>query len=109
MGESRMIAAAGLVDFHCHLDLYPDFPTAVQEAENAGVFTLAVTTTPGVAPEPRVGTAHETCAGGAGTASAVGRRAGEWNSICGIVICPRLATLVKSVSTLARMFMRLLD
>lgn len=41
-----MIAAAGLVDFHCHLDLYPDFPTAVQEAENAGVFTLAVTTTP---------------------------------------------------------------
>ena len=41
-----MIAAAGLVDFHCHLDLYPDFPTAVEEAENAGVFTLAVTTTP---------------------------------------------------------------
>lgn len=35
-----------LVDFHCHLDLYPDHQTAVQEAEEAGVFTLAVTTTP---------------------------------------------------------------
>jgi TatD DNase family protein len=41
-----MISTAGLVDFHCHLDLYPDFPAAVQEAEQAGVFTLAVTTTP---------------------------------------------------------------
>ncbi|QDF96902.1 hydrolase TatD [Azoarcus sp. DD4] len=41
-----MIATAGLVDFHCHLDLYPDHPAAVQEAERAGVFTLAVTTTP---------------------------------------------------------------
>ena len=36
----------GLVDFHCHLDLYPDHQVAVQESENAGVFTLAVTTTP---------------------------------------------------------------
>jgi len=41
-----MTSASGLVDFHCHLDLYPDFPAAVQEAEQAGVFTLAVTTTP---------------------------------------------------------------
>lgn len=41
-----MIASAGLVDFHCHLDLYPDHRVAVQEAEAAGVFTLAVTTTP---------------------------------------------------------------
>ncbi|MDV6344342.1 Qat anti-phage system TatD family nuclease QatD [Nitrosomonas sp. Is37] len=41
-----MIATAGLVDLHCHLDLYPDFPAAVQQAEEAGVFTLAVTTTP---------------------------------------------------------------
>lgn len=37
---------AGLVDFHCHLDLYPDHETAVREADEAGVFTLAVTTTP---------------------------------------------------------------
>lgn len=35
-----------LVDFHCHLDLYPDHEAAVQESEAAGVFTLAVTTTP---------------------------------------------------------------
>jgi len=41
-----MIASAGLVDFHCHVDLYPDHPRAVQEADEAGVFTLAVTTTP---------------------------------------------------------------
>jgi TatD DNase family protein len=34
------------VDFHCHLDLYPDFPSAIQEAEEAGVYTLTVTTTP---------------------------------------------------------------
>jgi TatD DNase family protein len=41
-----MIATAGLVDFHCHLDLYPDHAAAVKDAEAAGVFTLAVTTTP---------------------------------------------------------------
>lgn len=41
-----MIATDGLVDFHCHLDLYPDHATAVRDAEAAGVFTLAVTTTP---------------------------------------------------------------
>jgi len=36
----------GMVDFHCHLDLYPDHAAAVEAAEAAGVFTLAVTTTP---------------------------------------------------------------
>lgn len=41
-----MVTTSGLVDFHCHLDLYPDHQTAVREAEEAGVFTLAVTTTP---------------------------------------------------------------
>jgi len=41
-----MNASTGLVDFHCHLDLYPDHATAVREADTAGVFTLAVTTTP---------------------------------------------------------------
>ena len=35
-----------LVDFHCHLDLYPDLESAVNEAEQAGIYTLAVTTTP---------------------------------------------------------------
>jgi TatD DNase family protein len=34
------------VDFHCHLDLYPDFEAAVRTAEAARVYTLAVTTTP---------------------------------------------------------------
>lgn len=41
-----MFPTQGLIDFHCHLDLYPDHVAAVQEAEAAGVFTLAVTTTP---------------------------------------------------------------
>ena len=31
-----MIASTGLVDFHCHLDLYPDHVQAVQDAEAAG-------------------------------------------------------------------------
>lgn len=34
------------VDFHCHLDLYPDFETAIARAEAARVYTLSVTTTP---------------------------------------------------------------
>ena len=37
---------SGLVDFHCHLDLYPDFPALVRRCDEAGVFTLTVTTTP---------------------------------------------------------------
>jgi TatD DNase family protein len=41
-----MIDTNGLVDLHCHLDLYPDHAAAVTEADAAGVFTLAVTTTP---------------------------------------------------------------
>lgn len=35
-----------LVDFHCHLDLFPDHPSAVERCERDGIFTLAVTTTP---------------------------------------------------------------
>lgn len=35
-----------LVDFHCHLDLFPDPVLAVRDAEAAGVYTLTVTTTP---------------------------------------------------------------
>ena len=34
------------VDFHCHLDLYPDHEAAIARAESAGVYTLTVTTTP---------------------------------------------------------------
>src|SRR5690606_33456860 len=36
----------GGVDFHCHLDLYPDFEDAVDKAEEARIYTLTVTTTP---------------------------------------------------------------
>jgi TatD DNase family protein len=36
----------GCVDFHCHLDLYPDFEAAIAKAEAARVCTLTVTTTP---------------------------------------------------------------
>jgi len=36
----------GLVDFHCHLDLFPDPAAAIREAEEKEVYTLAVTTTP---------------------------------------------------------------
>ena len=36
----------GGVDFHCHLDLYPDFEAAIQRAEAARIYTLTVTTTP---------------------------------------------------------------
>lgn len=35
-----------LVDFHCHLDLFPDAVAAVSDAEAAGIYTLTVTTTP---------------------------------------------------------------
>jgi TatD DNase family protein len=40
------LAELELVDFHCHLDLYPDLEHAVAECERNRVFTLAVTTTP---------------------------------------------------------------
>jgi TatD DNase family protein len=34
------------VDFHCHLDLFPDHLAAIAATEAASIFTLAVTTTP---------------------------------------------------------------
>jgi TatD DNase family protein len=35
-----------LVDFHCHLDLFPDLEQIIRECEAQRVYTLAVTTTP---------------------------------------------------------------
>jgi TatD DNase family protein len=35
-----------LVDLHCHLDLFPDYERAIEQAEQAAVHTVAVTTTP---------------------------------------------------------------
>lgn len=40
------VAGAALVDFHCHLDLYPDHEAAIERCEREAVYTLAVTTTP---------------------------------------------------------------
>ncbi|TIQ19491.1 MAG: TatD family deoxyribonuclease, partial [Mesorhizobium sp.] len=40
------MSAPRLVDFHCHLDLYPDPAAAIRACEEAKVATLAVTTTP---------------------------------------------------------------
>jgi TatD DNase family protein len=37
---------SALVDFHCHLDLFPDSVAAIDAAEKAGIYTLTVTTTP---------------------------------------------------------------
>lgn len=34
------------VDFHCHLDLYPDHAQLIRECDYAGIATLTVTTTP---------------------------------------------------------------
>lgn len=35
-----------MIDFHCHLDLYPDPEREVREASAAGIYVLSVTTTP---------------------------------------------------------------
>lgn len=48
----------GLVDFHCHLDLYSDFEAAIAAAEAAKVYTLTVTTTPKAWPRNRDFTAN---------------------------------------------------
>jgi TatD DNase family protein len=41
------------VDFHCHLDLYPNHVEAIAKAEAACVYTLSVTTTPKAWPRNR--------------------------------------------------------
>lgn len=35
-----------LIDFHCHLDLYQNFPNLLEKCEREKIYTLAVTTTP---------------------------------------------------------------
>lgn len=42
-----------LVDFHCHLDLYPDHAALIRECDRECVATLAVTTTPKAWPRNR--------------------------------------------------------
>lgn len=46
MNERDKFERAALVDFHCHLDLYPDHQAAIARCEREAVYTLAVTTTP---------------------------------------------------------------
>ena len=41
------------VDFHCHLDLYPDHVGAIAKAEASSIYTVAVTTTPKAWPRNR--------------------------------------------------------
>ena len=45
-GLSSMPTTDQLVDYHCHIDLYPDHEQAMLECDADGVATLAVTTTP---------------------------------------------------------------
>ena len=40
------MSTAHLVDFHCHLDLFPDHADLFQACDRDEIFTLAVTTTP---------------------------------------------------------------
>jgi len=42
-----------LVDFHCHLDLYPDFQKVFASCEQEKIYTLAVTSTPRAWPKNR--------------------------------------------------------
>lgn len=46
MTESPQYIRPRLVDFHCHLDLYPDHTSLLKECDRDSVATLAVTTTP---------------------------------------------------------------
>lgn len=42
-----------MIDFHCHLDLYPDHQIAVEKREKEKKYTLSVTTTPLAWPQNR--------------------------------------------------------
>ena len=37
-----------LIDTHCHVDLYPDYPAVLDEIERGGIYTIAVTNAPSV-------------------------------------------------------------
>lgn len=40
------VVTENLIDYHCHLDLFPDHASAILDCEHRGVHTLTVTTTP---------------------------------------------------------------
>lgn len=52
------MSSLGGVDFHCHLDLYPDHEAAIARAEAARIYTLTVTTTPKAWPRNHELTRH---------------------------------------------------
>ncbi|HEX3696234.1 MAG TPA: Qat anti-phage system TatD family nuclease QatD [Polyangia bacterium] len=45
--------SAVYVDFHCHVDLYPDHAAVIAECDRENIYTLAVTTTPKAWPRNR--------------------------------------------------------
>ena len=51
--DSKADSAVHWVDFHCHIDLYPNPNEVAADAELLGVRTLAVTTTPRAWPRDR--------------------------------------------------------
>jgi len=57
-GKAPSDDLTGWVDFHCHLDLYPDPVEVAAEAHKSKVRTLAVTTTPRAWPHERDMFAH---------------------------------------------------
>lgn len=50
-----------LIDFHCHVDLFPDPPALVAACDRDSVFTLAVTTTPKAWPQNHEWTRGSRC------------------------------------------------
>jgi TatD DNase family protein len=46
MKSAGQTSAPHWVDFHCHLDLYPDHAALIRECDQSRIATLAVTTTP---------------------------------------------------------------
>lgn len=54
----NVASTIGGVDFHCHLDLYPDHEAAIARAEAARIYTLTVTTTPKAWPRNHELTRH---------------------------------------------------
>ncbi len=57
MTHQNMESVRG-IDFHCHLDLYPDHQVAIRRCEAERVWTLAVTTTPRAWPRNQELTKH---------------------------------------------------
>jgi TatD DNase family protein len=51
--DNKADGPAEWVDFHCHIDLYPNPNEVAADAERKGVRTLAVTTTPRAWPRER--------------------------------------------------------